>query len=115
MSYWYLWFILFMLLFIIPAYKARQQRQKRIAKRNRLKRNKEGIKMNEVIKSYIGKEVIIYTGGSSGVSGIVTKLEDNWIEIEYKDKNKQIVNLDYISRIQEYPRNKKGKKKAVIY
>ena len=70
--------------------------------------------MNELIKSYIGKEVIIWAGSSSGDNGIMPKIEENWVEIEDKDGNKQILNTDYISRVQEYPRNKNGKKKAVI-
>ena len=70
--------------------------------------------MNELIKSYIGKEVIIWAGSSSGVTGTLTKIEENWVEVEDKDGNKQILNTDYISRVQEYPRNKNGKKKAVI-
>lgn len=70
--------------------------------------------MNELIKNYIGKEVIVYTSSTSGVTGTVTKIEDNWVELEDKNGQKQIVNTDYVSRIQEYPRNKKGKKKLVV-
>lgn len=70
--------------------------------------------MNELVKGYIGKEVIVWAGSSSGVTGTITKIEDNWVEVEDKNGNKQILNTDYISRIQEYPRNKNGKKKAVI-
>lgn len=70
--------------------------------------------MNELVKSYIGKEVIVWAGTSSGVTGTATRIEENWLEVEDKDGNKQILNTDYISRIQEYPRNKNGKKKAVI-
>ena len=45
--------------------------------------------MNELIKSYIGKEVIIWAGSSSGVTGTMTRIEDNWVEIEDKDGNKR--------------------------
>ncbi len=69
--------------------------------------------MNELVKSYIGKEVIVWAGNSSGVNGTITKIEENWVELEDK-YGTQILNTDYISRIQEYPRNKNGKKKAVI-
>lgn len=70
--------------------------------------------MNELIRNYINKEVILYTSSSAGVTGTVTRIEDNWIEVEDNKGNKQIVNIDYITRIQEYPRKKNGKKKAVI-
>ena len=112
MQYWWLWFILFLVLFILPAQRARQLRRIRIAKKNRNKRNKGEFTMNELIKNYIGKEVVIYVS-TSGVSGTVTKIEDNWVEVENKNGQKQLLNTDYISRIQEYPRNKKGKKKLV--
>ncbi len=112
MQYWWLWFILFLVLFVLPAQRARQLRQLRIAKKNRNKREKGVFTMNELIKNYIGKEVVIYVS-TSGVSGTVTKIEDNWVEVEDKNGQKQLLNADYISRIQEYPRNKKGKKKLV--
>ena len=57
------------------------------------------------------REVIIYTASSTGVTGTVTKIEDNWIELEDKSGNKQIVNTDYISRIQEYIRATKRARK----
>ena len=48
------------------------------------------------------------------MTGTAVRIEENWLEVEDKDGNKQILNTDYITRIQEYPRNKNGKKKAVI-
>ena len=63
--------------------------------------------MNELIKNYIGKEVIIYTHSSSGVTGTVTRIEDNWIEVEDRKGKKQLVNCDYISRIKDYPLKEK--------
>lgn len=114
MQNWYFWFILMLiLLVIIPAARARQHRQVMVSKRNRLKRRKGENAMNELVKGYIGKEVIIWAGNSSGINGTITKIEENWIEIEDK-YGTQILNTDYISRIQEYPRNKNGKKKAVV-
>jgi len=115
MQNWYFWFILMLiLLVIIPAARARQHRQVTVSKRNKLKRRKGENAMNELVKSYIGKEVIVWAGTSSGVTGTAVRIEENWLEVEDKDGNKQILNTDYISRIQEYPRNKNGKKKAVI-
>ena len=111
---WYLWFIIFLLLFVIPAMRARRRRRIRTAKRNRIKRRKGVNTMNEMIKEYIGKEVIVTDGYSTGVVGVVVRVEENWLELEEKNGNKQIVNTDYISRIKEYPRNKNGKKKAVV-
>ena len=38
--------------------------------------------MNEMIKEYIGKEVIVTEGYSTGVAGIAVRIEENWLEIE---------------------------------
>ena len=113
MNTWILWCLIFILLFVIPAKRALQHRQVMVSKRNRIKRRKGENAMNELVKGYIGKEVIIWAGNSSGINGTITKIEENWIEIEDK-YGTQILNTDYISRIQEYPRNKNGNKKAVV-
>lgn len=85
--------------------------QKLILKK--IAKKKEGIeKMNELIKDFIGKECIVYTFQSQ-VTGIIEKVEDNWISIK-KDDNTEIVNIEYINRIREYPRKKNGKKKAIF-
>lgn len=68
--------------------------------------------MNELIKNFIGKECIVYTLQSQ-VTGIIEKVEDNWISIK-KDDNIEIVNIEYINRIREYPRKKNGKKKTIF-
>lgn len=67
--------------------------------------------MNELIEAYIGKYVIISTGLTS-VDGTLVKVEDNWAQLETKSGIKT-VNLEYVSVVQEYPRNKKGKKSSV--
>ena len=57
--------------------------------------------MNELVKSYIGKEVIVWAGTSSGVTGTATKIEENWLEVEDKDGNKhQITHGSYIPLMQ---------------
>ena len=114
MQPWSLWFVFFMMLVIIPSIRARKQQQIRLSKRNKLKRKKGGNVMNELIKSYIGKEIIVWTNWSSGVSGTATRIEENWLEIQDKKGNLKLLNTDYISRIQEYPKNKNGKKKAIV-
>lgn len=72
--------------------------------------------MTELAKQFIGKECIIYTMNSSAstVSGIITAVSDNGISIKDGDGSIQAVNLDFVTRIREYPKNKKGKKKSVV-
>ena len=104
---WYLFFIVF-----IAVYLQRRRRMQQLIHKHIKRKIGKGINvMNELMKKYIGLEVIIYTGFSS-VSGKLTKIEDGWAEIETETGN-EIINLEYISRIKEYPRNKKGKKSSI--
>ena len=97
---------------ILCMYLQRRRRIHQIIRKHiKMKKGKGIINMNELMHKYIGKEVIIYTGLSS-VSGTLTKIEDSWAELETATGS-QILNLEYISRIREYPRNKKGKKSSL--
>lgn len=72
--------------------------------------------MNEVINKYIGKECLVYVSGVSAgtVEGTIISVDDNWVVIKSKD-GEETVNLDYVVRVKEYPRNRNGKKKSVIF
>jgi hypothetical protein len=71
--------------------------------------------MNEAIKSFIGKECII-TMMNATITGVVESVEDNWITVHSTKKSgsNEIINIDYINRIQKYPKTNKGRKKLVI-
>lgn len=71
--------------------------------------------MNELIQKFIGKECIIYTmnSESGNISGTVNELKDGWLVIS-NETGEEIVNVEYVVRIREYPRDKKGRKKAVF-
>ena len=102
-----------MLLFIIlwNSRNDKQEIQKLIIKR--ISKKKVGIrKMNEIIKEFIGKECIIYTFQTQ-IIGVIERIQDNWIYVK-SDNNVEIINLEYISRIREYPRKKNGKKKSIF-
>lgn len=81
------------------------------------KRNKtsEGFEMKELAQKFIGKDCIIYTVASNyeSIKGVITAITDNGILIDYNG-NLQAVNLEYVTRIREWPRNSKGKKKTVF-
>ncbi len=93
------------------------QRRKRIAiiKRviDRRKRKKENGKMEESAKKYIGKDCLIYTAlGSEGtVKGIIKEVSDGTVTVD-SNGNSETVNLDFVIRIREWPKNKNGKKKT---
>ena len=68
--------------------------------------------MLELAKEFVGKECLIYTFQSQ-LSGVIKEVTDGAILLEH-GKEMEIVNLDYVMRIREYPRNKSGKKKSVV-
>ena len=70
--------------------------------------------MLELAKRFIGKDCILYTyDGNHQFIGTIKEISNTAVLVENNGKE-EAINLDFISRIREYPRNKKGKKKSVI-
>lgn len=69
--------------------------------------------MKEIAEKFIGKVCLIYTVSGSQIQGVVKEIMGNAILVENKS-NVEAVNLDFIMRIREYPKNKNGKKKSVV-
>ena len=70
--------------------------------------------MKELAKKFIDKEYIIASfDGNHQYDGIIKEVSEGAILIE-KDGKIEAINLDFVIRIREYPRNKKGKKKSVV-
>ena len=85
-----------------------------IAKRfSKNKLGKEGCEMVELAKRFIDKECLIYTFNSNQIEGTVKEVTDGALLIDSKG-TLEVVNLDFIVRIREFPRNKKGNKKSVV-
>ena len=107
---WSIWYLLFITLF--AAYWRRRRRMQQIICMQMKRKNRKEINiMNELMKKFIGQDVIIFTVSNS-FSGTLTGIEDGWAEIETQNGS-EIVNLAYISIIKEYPAKKKGKKSSV--
>lgn len=70
--------------------------------------------MPHMIEKFIGKDCIVNLGSGGTADGIVKSVSEGWVEIEDKTGASQAINIDYISRIREYPTNKNGKRKVVI-
>lgn len=103
------------MLLIILAITQRKKR-KIAAIINHCKNHKrEEIKMKELAKNFIGKDCLVYTiaNDSSSIKGVIKEVTENGLLIE-KDGNLQAVNLEYVTRIREWPRNAKGKKKTIF-
>ncbi len=109
-----IWFALIFLV-IIPWIK----RQKTIAAVRHILNHKkykgESSAMKELAEKFIGKECVIYTvtGTDSTIKGTIKEVGDGGIIVERPD-GIEAVNLEYITRIREWPRNAKGKKKQIF-
>ena len=101
-----LWIIIFIMF---------RNRRKALIINQIIKKRKTGdnAEMKELAKRFIDKECIIYSFDGHQLEGIIKEVTDRAILVE-KDSNLEAINLDFIIRIREYPRNKNGKKKSVV-
>ena len=108
----YLILLALFLLVIIPWI----MRQRRLAAvrhiLNQKKQNKENSEMKELAKRFIGEECITSNDGS--VQGVIKGIDDGGMVIEKKTGELEIINLDFVTRIRQYPRKKNGKKKDIV-
>lgn len=100
--------ILFILIFT-------QNRNKSVMMKQFMKkRNEEDKKeMLELAKRFIGEECLIYTFNSQ-LSGVIKEVSEGAILVE-SGNTSEVINLDFIVRIRQYPRKKNGKKKSIIF
>ena len=102
-----LWVIIFYVLF-------RNQRAvvaRQIIKKRKLEDNAE---MKELAKRFIDKECLISSFDSNHqFEGVIKEVSDSAILVE-KNGTVEAINLDFVIRIREFPKNKKGKKKSVV-
>ena len=79
-------------------------------------RKKGDLDMSEVVKRFIGKECVITTMNET-LTGVLEAVEDSWIVISPVGKNTtgtEIISMNYISHIREFPKNKSGKRKLIV-
>ncbi len=69
--------------------------------------------MQELAKQFIDKECLLYTFNGSQIEGTIKEISGNAVLIENKGSI-EAVNLEFVTRIREYPRKKNGKKKSVV-
>jgi len=103
-----LWIVVFCVLFItlviLPA------RQRRAAAAHRIIKNKKkkgSLQMETLAKQFLDKECYIYSinDSYSNVRGIIREVTGAGLLVENKS-GRQIINLDYVTRIQECPPKK---------
>lgn len=109
-----IWVSLALLLWLI-LYEHRQQLSAAmyvsVIKRKREGKNRS---MTDKFEYYIGKECQIYTMNSQQVAGTILAIEDGWITLQNDKAQQEVINLDFVLRIREFPLNKRGKKKSVV-
>ncbi len=101
--------IVVMLLIVFLSMRSQKQM---MVKQLMKKRNSED-EMIEFAKRFIDKECLIYTFNGNQIDGTIKEVGDGALLIESRG-TVEAVNIDFVMRIREYPRNKNGKKKSVI-
>ena len=87
----------------------------KIIKKSRLKKIKgEPSEMLELAKRFIDKDCVIVFYDGNYASGIIKEVTDNAMLIEEKGELIAI-NLEFVARIKEFPKNKNGKRKSAAY
>jgi hypothetical protein len=79
-----------------------------------IKNRKEDSPMLEMAKRMIGKDCIVYLFDSQQIIGAIKEVGDRAVLVERESGGEEIVNIDFVVRLREHPKNKKGKKKSVV-
>lgn len=112
------YFVLLWLLFLWLWKRNRDKKQMAVMIERKIKfKNSKGNgdAMKELVKKFIGKDVIINTFNSQLDGRLLEVSEDGGaILIERMDKQVEAVNLDYVIRLREYPTKKNGKRKDIV-
>ena len=103
--------VLWIIIFIMFSNRRKAVIIRKIIEKRKIGGNAE---MKELAERFIEKECIIYSFDSiHQYEGIIKEVTDGAILVE-KDGKLEVINLDFVIRIREYPKNKKGKKKSVV-
>lgn len=87
--------------------------RKYLAIKTVLRKKKGKGQMEELAKNFIGKECIIYTFNSQQIAGTVKEVSGGALLMD-NGKETEVINLDFVVRMREYPRGKNGKKKSIV-
>ena len=102
-------FAMLLIIFIMNRYSKMYIAKKFIKNKQR----KDKAYMLELAKRFIDKECLIYTFNSNQIEGVIKEVSNGALLVEKKG-TLEAVNLDFVVRIREYPRNKDGKNKSVV-
>lgn len=111
----YLWIVVILIIYLYV-----REKRRTVAVvwqiRNRRKQKKEILVMKELAKQFIGKECIIYTitSNDGSVHGVIKEIGGGGMIVENRTGEREIINLEFVTRIREYPRKKNGRKKGIV-
>ncbi len=102
-----------MLLVVFWILQSKKRKNAAIINHRRNHKNKEIFKMKELAQQFLGRECLIYTVASdtNAEKGMIKEITENGILLDYNG-NLQAINLEYVTRIREWPKDAKGKKKV---
>lgn len=103
--------IIFLWIIVFISMRRENELVRRIISRKK-QNPKEKLEMVDLCKRFIGKDCIIYTYNSQ-IIATLKEVTDGAVLIE-RNGEEEAVNLDYIMRLREHPKNKKGKKKSIV-
>lgn len=105
-------YILFLVLFFVMHH---QNRQQKLFMKQLMKARKTGGRkvMKGLAERFIGKECMLYTYNGQ-LEAVIKEVTDGALLIKRGDNTEEVVNLDFVVRIREYPRKKNGKKKDIV-
>ncbi len=105
--------LLLWLIWLSKRHRAAVMMQLRRLYKKRLE--KENFTMSSVMDRFLGKDCLIYFSmGSGQISGTIESVEDNWLVIRTLAGQTDVVSLDYVNRVREYPLDKHGKRKSIV-
>lgn len=101
-------------MWIAVLYSKRRNLRAEAARQVIKKRRKEGkTNMKGLAKRFVNKECLIHSFDNA-FEGVIKEVSDSAILVENKGAT-QAINLDFVVRITDFPKNKKGKKKSVVF
>ena len=98
------WIAILVVFFLLFTGRRRLRNLRR--RRDRRRRKENRFHMNEMIRQLLGKRCVVCLDGGFGgsLTGVLERLEDNWLSVRTgKNGALELVNLDYVNRIQELP------------
>ena len=108
------YYIPILFLFFVLFLMRQNQKRAMITKMLQKRKSEDKKEMIELAKKFIDKECLIYAFDSNHqFSGMIKELTDGALLLE-NNGTLEAINLDFVIRIREYPKNKKGKKKSVV-